>query len=102
MTVTVNELTREIFPSRVRRLAGIKVGTRLEVKVSKGIVTMFPLPATDDEYTPGERKLIDAQLAASFEDVKRGRVHSFDTPAEMVAFLRGGAKKPRSRTTKAR
>ena len=27
MTVTVNEQTREIFPPRVRRPAGIKIGT---------------------------------------------------------------------------
>jgi bifunctional DNA-binding transcriptional regulator/antitoxin component of YhaV-PrlF toxin-antitoxin module len=102
MTVTVNEETREIFPSRVRRLAGIKVGTKLEVRVSKGVVTMVALPHGDGEYAPGQRKAIDAQLAASFEDVARGRVHTFDTPEEMVAFLRRGAKKPRKGVTKAR
>ena len=29
MTVTVNEQIREIFPPRVRRQAGIKIGTKL-------------------------------------------------------------------------
>lgn len=104
MTVTVNEQTREIFPPRVRRQAGIRIGTKLEVKVSGGVITMLPLPAAGDEYTPGQRNKIDAELAASFEDVKHGRVRTFETAKEMIAFLHGPAKRPRvkGKTTKSR
>ena len=30
------------------------------------------MPSTDDEYTPEQRRMIDARLAKSLEDVKKG------------------------------
>ncbi len=65
---------------------------------------MLPLPAAADEYTPGQRSKIDIELALSFEDVKHGRVRTFETAKEMIAFLHGPAKRPRvkGKTTKSR
>ena len=58
---------------------------------------MLPLPAAD-EYTPAQRSRIDAELAASFVDVKHGRVRTFETAKDMIAFLHGPAKKPRGKS----
>ena len=89
MTITVTEKTRELFPASVRRQAGIKAGTQLEVTVSGGVITMLPkLPSADDEYTPEQRRIINARLAKANEDIKAGRVHGpFETHEEMMAFL---------------
>ena len=102
MTITVNEKTRQIFSPSVWRQAGIKTGDQLEVKVSGGIITLLPkLPSADDEYTPEQRRAIDARIAAGLEDVKRGRVHGpFDTHEEFIASLHREAKKLKAKKTK--
>ena len=89
MTIVVNEKTREIFPPSVRRKAGIKIGDELEVKVSGGIITMLPkLPSADHEYTPEQRRVVDARLAKALGEVKAGRTYGpFETHEEMMGFL---------------
>ncbi|MBK5294806.1 MAG: AbrB/MazE/SpoVT family DNA-binding domain-containing protein [Acidobacteriia bacterium] len=79
-----------VVPPSIRRQAGIKQGDRLEFKVSGGVITILPkLPNADDEYTPELRKIIDAQLAESEEDIKQGRVYGpFETLAELERSLR--------------
>ncbi len=55
MTVTVDEKTRSIFPPSVRRKAGIKIGTELEVKVcGKNITFRAVEPST---YKPTKAEL---------------------------------------------
>jgi AbrB family looped-hinge helix DNA binding protein len=65
MTVTVkSNATHLVVPKSVRRRAGIKPGDRLEFKVSGGIINIIPkLPSADDEYTPEQRGVIDAEIA---------------------------------------
>jgi hypothetical protein len=42
----------------------------------------------DDEYTPEQRRLIDARLALSKDDFKNGRTYGpFETASEMIDFL---------------
>ncbi|MBI3681029.1 MAG: AbrB/MazE/SpoVT family DNA-binding domain-containing protein [Acidobacteria bacterium] len=95
MTITVTNDIQRLLPTRVRRQAGIKAGDELEVQVSGGIVTLIPkLPAGDDEYTPEQRRVIDAQIAEGLEDVKKGRLHGpFETHEEMIKFLHSRARK---------
>ena len=46
-------------------------------------------PNADDEYTPAQRRIIDARLAESLEDFKKGRTHGpFNTANEAIAFIR--------------
>ena len=100
MTITVNEKTSQLFPPSVRRQAGIKTSDQMEVRVSGGIVTLIPkLPAAADEYTPEERRAIDAELAESLEDVKKGRIYGpFDTMEEVERSLRKTGKQLRGKT----
>ncbi len=54
-----------------------KAGDRLEFKVSGGIISILPkLPsADDDEYTPEQRHLIDAELAEASKGPYYGPLH---------------------------
>ena len=54
-------------------------------------------PTTDDEYTPAQRRIIDARLAKAMLEVKKGRVSpAFDTIAGFAASLKTDAKKLKS------
>lgn len=89
MTVTANNKTDLVVPLSVRRKAGIKSGTRLEFKVLGGVIHIIPrLSVADAEYTPAQRRMVDARLAKSDEDIRRGRVHGpFGTAEAMAASI---------------
>ena len=84
-----------VVPPAARRKAGFKSGQELEVKASGGVITILPkLPNADDEYTPEQRKIIDARLAEGLADIKAGRTYGpFDTADEMVAHMKTSIKK---------
>ena len=89
MTVTVKRNTALIVPPSVRRKAGLKAGDRVEFRVSGGLITIVPKPPTpDDEYTPEQRRIIDARLAKADEDIKHGRVYGPFEVEEAIQFLR--------------
>jgi len=94
MTITVDNKTPIVIPDFVRRKAGFKSGDRIEFKVSGGVINIIPkLPSVDsadDEYTPAQRRIIDARLA----EAQKGPYHGpFDTAAEMIAHIKGELKK---------
>ena len=54
-------------------------------------------PNADDQYTPAQRRIIDAQLAEAEEDIRAGRiVGPFNTVAEMIASMKSELKKKAS------
>ena len=91
MTVVVKSRTSLNVPPRIQRRAGIKPGDELEFRVSGGIINIIPkLPTADDEYTPEQRRIIDARLA----EARKGPYYGpFDTVDEMVAHMKGELKK---------
>lgn len=96
--ITVVQTNKPIVvPDSLRRRAGIKAGDRLEFKVSGGIINIIPeLPSADDEYTPEQRRMIDARLAKSLEDVKKGRTYGpFHSAREMIGSIESELKKRR-------
>jgi hypothetical protein len=60
----------------------------------------FPeLPKADDEYTPKQRRIVDAQLAEGLADIKAGRVQGpFPTYKEFIASLHKEARKLSGKT----
>ncbi len=95
MVTTVKKNTPIVIPESLRRRAGFKVGDRLEFKLSGGIINVIPeLPSADDEYTPAQRRKIDAELAKSIEDVRKGRTYGpFTTHKEFLRSLHKESKK---------
>jgi bifunctional DNA-binding transcriptional regulator/antitoxin component of YhaV-PrlF toxin-antitoxin module len=101
MTVTVKNKTPLVVPPSVRRQAGLKSGDKLEFKVSGQVITILPQVTAGDEYTPEQRRIVDAQLAEGLADVKAGRVHGpFATHKEFIASLHKEARKLNHKKTK--
>jgi len=96
VTVTVkNNRIGLVVPPSVRRRAGIKPGDRLEFKVSGGIINIIPkLLSADDEYTPAQRRAIDAQLK---EAAKGPYYGTFETADAAIKFLRTEIRTRRSK-----
>ena len=85
MTATIKNRIGLTVPPLVQRQAGFKTGDVVEFKVSGGVITILPkLPTGDDEYTPEQRRDIDAQL----DEAEKGPFHGpFDSAGEAVEFL---------------
>ena len=99
MTVTVKNTTADlVVPPSVRRRAGIKARDRQEFKVSGGIINIIPkLPSADDEYTPAQRRAIDAQL----DEAAKGPYYGpFETADTAIKFLRREIRKRKAAKTK--
>lgn len=104
MTVTVKNRPNLTIPAEVKRRAGFKAGDRLQFKASGGIINIIrDLPSADDEYTPAQRRIIDAQLAEGLDDIRKGRVSpKFDTVDEMLASLKSKVHRRKKTRTKSR
>jgi AbrB family looped-hinge helix DNA binding protein len=102
MTVIVKSNTTDlVVPKSVRRQAGIKPGDRLEFKVSGGIINIIPkLPSADDEYTPEQRRVIDAQLAEAAKGPYYGPFETADAAIRFVHQEIRQRKGSKSKTTK--
>ena len=98
MTVTVKNKTPLVVPPAIRRRAGLRSGQDLEFKVSDGVITIVPRqPTADDEYTPEQRRVIDARLAEGLADIKAGRTFGpFDGGDETIAHMEARATKRRT------
>src|SRR5450755_4266474 len=99
MTFTVKTKPGTL-PDKVRQQAGIKIGDLLEFKVSGGVVTVLPkLPNADDEYTPEQRRIIDARLDKADAEIKKGHVSpAFDNIEEFTVALKADARKLKAKT----
>jgi AbrB family looped-hinge helix DNA binding protein len=99
------------IPTAIRSRLGLADGDLVEVTVQSASIVLTPKLSIDrsqvskqgDEYTKAQRRAIDARLAKSDADIKRGRLHGpFDTAEEMAASveadIRGLQGKRRRRT----
>ena len=75
-----------MVPPAIRRKAGFKGGEDLEFMASGGVITIVrKLPLASDEYTPAQRRIIDARLT---EARKGPYLGPFETAHEAIKFLR--------------
>jgi hypothetical protein len=97
MTIAVknNNKTPLVVPPGVLRKAGFKSGEELEFRASGGVITILPkLPSAEDEYTPEQRRAIDARLAEGLADIKAGRTYGpFNTADGMIAHMKAQIRK---------
>ena len=105
MTITFKATAPLVVPPSVQRKARLKAGDQVEFKATPGRITIVSKPpaahpatprAADDEYTPEQRRIIEAQLAEGLEDIKKGRTYGpFNTVQEMIASIEGNIKRSR-------
>lgn len=90
------------IPTAIRSRLGLADGDFVEVSIKSTSIVLTPkmvidrskFPNADKDYTPAQRKAIDARLAKSDADIKKGRTHGpFDTAEEMTASVEAGIKK---------
>jgi AbrB family looped-hinge helix DNA binding protein len=94
--VRIHRKGQMTLPSRLRTAVGLAEGDLIEASVQRGKIVLTPklvndcakFPRVDDEYTPAQRRIIDARLAKADEDIRRGRVYGpFNTAEEMAASV---------------
>lgn len=103
--VKIHRKGQMTLPSQFRSALGVGEGDVVEASLRGGKIVLTPrlvvarptLSKADDEYTPAQRRVIDARLAKADEDIKHGRLHGpFETHEEMVNFLHSQlGKKPK-------
>jgi len=91
MTVTVKSSEPLTVPEQVRRSAGLKHGDEVEFRVSGGVINIVPkVGSVEDEYTPEQRRAIDAKL----DEAEKGPFHGpFKTADEAIAHMKSALKK---------
>lgn len=101
-TAKIQHKGQVTIPTSVRRQAGLSKGDLVKFTFTRGQIVITPklvidrsqFPSADDEYTPAQRRIIDARLAKADEDIKHGRVYGpFNTADEMIAHMKGELKK---------
>lgn len=94
MKVTIKSKSHLTVPLQIQRRAGIKTGDRVEFRISGGIINIVTsLPWADDEYTPAQRRAIDARLARA----AKGPYHGpFENSDDAIDFLRKQIRSRRS------
>lgn len=89
------------IPTGLCRKAGLQKGDLVEFSMQSGKIVITPkliidrskFPTADDEYTPRQRKIIDARLAKSLVEAKAGKLSGpFETAEEMIKFLHNQVK----------
>lgn len=91
MTATVKSKSGLTVPPTVQRKAGFKIGDEVEFRVSGGVIAILPKAApVEVEYTPEQRRAIDAELDQAAEGPFHGPFHSAD---EMIAHMKGELRK---------
>jgi bifunctional DNA-binding transcriptional regulator/antitoxin component of YhaV-PrlF toxin-antitoxin module len=92
MATTARNVSPLVVPSAIRRKAGFRGGDELEFKAAGGVITISrKLPIAGDEYTPAQRRIIDARLTEARKGPYRG---PFETAEEAVRFIRKSSMTP--------
>ncbi len=89
MTVTLKNTTPLVVPPAIQRRAGLASADQVEFRAAGGMITITAKPpAADGEYTPEQRRVIDARLARAAKSPAYGPF----TAAQATRFLRAELK----------
>jgi AbrB family looped-hinge helix DNA binding protein len=109
--VKVQHKGQVTIPSRLRRQAGIAEGDIVEASFQRGQIVLTPkavidraaFPNADGEYTPAQRREINARLAKADREIKSGRTFGpFDHADDMIASIERELKKRAAARKKAK
>ena len=86
------------LPTKLRDLAGIAEGDLLQATFQRGKIIITPtlvidrskFPTADDDYTPAQRRIIDARLDKAEKGLRHG---PFTSAGEAVAHMKEQLKK---------
>ena len=90
------------IPSRLRQQAGIAEGDIVEATFQRGQIVLTPkvvmdrssFPNADGEYTPAQRRMINARLAKADQEIKSGRTFGpFVSAGDMITSIERELKK---------
>lgn len=107
--VKIHRKGQMTLPSRFRAAIGVAEGDLVEASLQRGKIVLTPkllidrsrFPTADDEYTPVQRRRVDARLAKAEADIATGRVSkAFTDHDEFIADLHKAAAKPTGRKTR--
>jgi AbrB family looped-hinge helix DNA binding protein len=107
--VKIHRKGQMTLPSSFRAAMGVGEGSLVELTLKNGKTVITPkvvmdrsqVSNADDEYTPAQRRIIDARIAKADADIRAGRVSkAFSDHGEFIAALHKEATKPSSRKTK--
>jgi bifunctional DNA-binding transcriptional regulator/antitoxin component of YhaV-PrlF toxin-antitoxin module len=91
------------IPTRLRAEVGLVDGDWVEASAHRGKIVLTPKLVVDREYTPAQRRIIDARLAEAEADITAGRVSkAFSNHSEFIAELHKAAPKLDDRRPKRR
>ena len=100
-TTRIQHKGQVTIPTSVRRQAGLSKGDLVSFVFQRGKIVITPtliidrskFPTADDEYTPEQRRIIDARL----DKAEKGPFHGpFNTADEMIAHMQSQLKKKAS------
>ena len=103
--VKVQRKGQVTIPTHLRQQAGIAEGDVVEAIYKRGHIVLTPqlvidrttFPNANDEYTPAQRKVIDARLAVAQKEIDRGQTYGpFATHKQFLASLHKESKKLRA------
>jgi AbrB family looped-hinge helix DNA binding protein len=103
-TAKIQQKGQVTIPTSVRRQAGLSKGDLVKFTFARGQIVITPklvidrskFPNANGDYTPAQRRAIDARLAKSDDDIKQGRVYGpFDSAEEMAASIESNIRKSR-------
>ena len=101
-TAKIQNKGQVTIPTRLRNQVGLSKGDLVEFSFQRGKIVITPklvidrsqFPNADDDYTPAQRKIIDARLAEGLADIKAGRTFGpFNSADEMIADMKARLKK---------
>jgi len=92
--VKVQRKGQVTIPTRLRAQVGLVDGDLVEATAHQGKIVLAPKVVVDREYTPAQRRAIDARLAEGLADIDAGRTFGpFDSADEMIAHIEARATK---------
>ena len=95
--VKVQRKGQVTIPTRLRAELGLVDGALVEARAHRGRIVLTPKIIVDREYTPAQRRMIDAEL----DKAARGPFHGpFSTANEMIAHMKGELRKRTASKTK--
>lgn len=100
--VIVKNKHQAVIPPNMLKHLGVDVGDTLEAKAEGRKIVFTPkqkvdyskFPNADSEYTPVQRRYIDARLAKSLAQTRAGLTYGpFETADDMIAHMKSELKK---------